>query len=110
MKSRPSPMPARNNITLVGKTMRVLEALAACGGSTSLKDLTARVDLVKSSVYPILYSLRELGYVEPADSAGVYTLTWKMHSLLRKGSTQRALWDLARPHMTKLRDEIQETV
>src|SRR5947209_2203568 len=29
-------MPARNRITLVGKTMRVLEVLAECGGSTSL--------------------------------------------------------------------------
>jgi len=78
-------MPARNNINLVGKTMRVLEVLAECGGSTSLKEITSRVDLVKSSVYRILFSLRELGYVEQKDSAGVYTLTWKMHSLLRKG-------------------------
>jgi len=103
-------MPARNNINLVGKTMRVLEVLAECGGSTSLKEITSRVDLVKSSVYRILFSLRELGYVEQKDSAGVYTLTWKMHSLLRKGGTQMTLLDLARPHMVRLRDEIQETV
>jgi DNA-binding IclR family transcriptional regulator len=103
-------MAARNRITLVGKTMRVLEVLAECGGSTSLKEITGRVDLVKSSVYRILYSLRELGYVEQTDHSGVYSLTWKMHSLLRKGATQMTLLDLARPHMLKLRDEVEETV
>jgi DNA-binding IclR family transcriptional regulator len=103
-------MAARNRITLVGKTMRVLEVLAECGGSTSLKEITERVDLVKSSVYRILYSLKELGYVEQTDHSGVYNLTWKMHSLLRKGATQMTLLDLARPHMLKLRDEVEETV
>ena len=90
--------------------MRVLEVLAECGGSTSLKEITSRVDLVKSSVYRILYSLKELGYVEQTDTTGVYNLTWKMHTLLRKGATQMTLLDLARPHMVKLRDEVGETV
>jgi len=103
-------MAARNRISLVGKTMHVLEVLAECGGDASLKELSWRVDLVKSSVFRILFSLRELGYVEQSAETGLYNLTWKMHSLLRKGATQSTLLDLAHPHMLKLRDEVGETV
>ena len=57
-------MSANNHIELVEKAMRILEVLAQDGEPLELKDLTSRVGLVKSSVFRILYTLRELGYVE----------------------------------------------
>jgi DNA-binding IclR family transcriptional regulator len=90
--------------------MRVLEVLAECGGNASLKELSWRVNLVKSSLFRILFSLKELGYVEQAEHTGLYGLTWKMHGLMRKGANQVTLLDLARPHMITLRDEVGETV
>ncbi len=103
-------MPARNRIHLVTKTLGVLETLAECGGTANLKEISTRIGLVKSSVFRILFSLKELGYVEQRGLNGAYSLTWKMHSLIRKGAARLTILDLARPHMSKLRDDLQETV
>jgi IclR family transcriptional regulator, acetate operon repressor len=103
-------MAARNRISLVGKTLGVLEALAETDAPAQLKDIAGQVGLVKSSVYRILYSLKELGYVEQVEGTGGYILTWRMHTLLRKGAARMTLLDLARPHMVRLRDEVEETV
>ncbi|MBI3470608.1 MAG: helix-turn-helix domain-containing protein, partial [Candidatus Solibacter usitatus] len=63
-------MPARNHIDLVGKTLRVLEALSEQEHGAGLKDVAGRVGLVKSSVFRILFTLREMGYVEQAEPNG----------------------------------------
>jgi len=103
-------MAAKNHIMLVVKTMRVLEVLAECGGTVGLKELSWRVSLVKSSLFRILFTLKELGYVEHAKGAREYNLTKKMFRLLRSGVKGRGLLDVARPRMLALRDEVAETV
>lgn len=70
------PMPAKNHIELIVKTLAVLECLAASEQGQALKEIAAEVGLVKSSVFRILFTLREQGYVEQSD-AGSYRLTLK---------------------------------
>jgi DNA-binding IclR family transcriptional regulator len=102
-------MPARNHIDLVVKTMSVLEALARAEQGVSLKDVASSVGLVKSSVFRILYTLKELGYVEQSPGTGNYRLSVKVLSLLRRSAQRPTLLKIARPHLTRLRDQLQES-
>ncbi len=101
-------MPANNHIELLEKGMRVLEALGRDGGSCSLQELVGRVGLVKSSVFRILYTLRELGYVEQ-NGRGVYSLTPKMYALAGKARGRTSLMTIAHPHLEHMRDVSEET-
>src|ERR1051325_3715389 len=96
-------MPARNHIDLVVKVMNVLEALQPSESGVSLKDVTAKVGLVKSSVFRILYTLREHGYVEQTGD-GNYRLTLKILGLVRRPAARPTLINIARPHLLGLRD------
>ena len=101
-------MPARNYVELVEKNIRVLEALSE--GALHLKGIAARVGLVKSSVFRILYTLKELGYVEQASPNGAYRLTVKTLGLARSPALRPTLLSVVRPHLTRLRDELGESV
>ncbi len=102
-------MPARNYIELIEKAVRVIEFLAHPGGARSLKDIAAATGLVKSSAFRILYTLRELGYVEK-DREGSYRLSLKVVGWSRAAAGQASLVRVARPHLERLRDELGESV
>jgi IclR family acetate operon transcriptional repressor len=101
-------MPARNHIELVEKTLRVLEVLSE--GALHLKGLAARVGLVKSSAFRILYTLKELGYVEQPHRNGAYRLTMKALALARSPALRPTLVNVVRPHLERLREELHESV
>jgi DNA-binding IclR family transcriptional regulator len=103
-------MAARNHIDLTVKTMNVLESLVESAEGASLKDVAARVGLIKSSVFRILFTLKELGYVEQVRESGRYRLTFKTAGLVRRSTEHLTLSKLARPHMLTLRDRLQESV
>jgi DNA-binding IclR family transcriptional regulator len=103
-------MPAKNHIELVAKTLAVLESLAANEHGKTLKEIAADVEQVKSSVFRILFTLKESGYVEQADPNGNYRLTLKTGGLTRRQSERPRLIDLARPHLIQLRNELDESV
>ena len=102
-------MSARNHIDLTVKTMSVLESLVESAEGSSLKDIAARVGLIKSSVFRILFTLKEIGYVEQVGESGRYRLTFKTTGLVRRSSERLTLARLARPHLAKLRDRLQES-
>ena len=102
-------MAARNHIELVEKTMHVLEAVGESETGSGLKKVAERVDLVKSSVFRILYTLKELGYVEQAGGNGDYRLTLKTWALARRMKMRPTLVRIARPHLVELREELTES-
>lgn len=102
-------MAARNHIDLVLKTTKVLETLAQSAEGAGLKDIAARVGLVKSSVFRILFTLKEIGYVEQTSESGPYRLTFKTTGLVRRSVERPTLVNLARPHLVRLRDKLQES-
>lgn len=105
---RQRAMPARNHVELVVRTFRVLEALVQ--GPAELRQIAARTGLGKSTAFRILYTLKELGYVEQAGPTAPYALSWKMTVLARRAGAERALAEAARPHLVRLRNELDESV
>jgi IclR family transcriptional regulator, acetate operon repressor len=103
-------MPARNHIDLTVKTMSVLESLVESSNGASLKDIAGRVGLIKSSVFRILFTLKEIGYVEQVSESGRYQLTFKTTRLVRRSIEHLTLTKLTRPHLVSLRDRLQESV
>jgi IclR family acetate operon transcriptional repressor len=102
-------MPARNYIELVEKTMRVLEVVGEKEAGISLAALSERVGLVKSSVFRILFTLTELGYVKKVDLAGTYAATPKLLGLARSPARRPSLIHLARPHLQELCRRLEES-
>jgi IclR family acetate operon transcriptional repressor len=100
---------ARSYIELVEKTMRVFEVLAQHPGGCALKEIAARTGLVKSSVFRILHSLKELGYVEQEGPEGRYHSSLKLLSLARAVATHEVVINVARQHLQNLRDELGES-
>ena len=103
-------MAARNHIDLVVKTVRVLEALAQHNGAMTLKRIAAEVGIVKSSTFRILFTLKELGYVEQDVENGPYHLTARTVLLVRKPVGLVRLTAIVRPHLMRLRDRVHESV
>ena len=102
-------MAARNYIELVEKTLRVLESLDDCGAGISLGALAARVGLVKSSVFRILFTLNKLGYVEKVGPAGVYASTRRLRALGRRPVRRPGLISIARPRLQEMCAKLRES-
>jgi len=100
----------RNYIDLVGKTLRVMEVLDDARGSLPIAELAKRTGLVKSSLFRILYSLKEHGYVEQKHEGGEYFLAVKAAVLGRSVLDMRSLRAIAAPHMQRLSRRLEETV
>ena len=103
-------MAAKNHIDLVVNTMAVLEALANSEYGKPLKEIAAEVGLVKSSAFRILFTLKQAGYVEQPETNGVYRLTLKTAALSRRNAKRLGLATVARPHLTRLREKLDESV
>ncbi len=103
-------MPTNNHIEVIARTIDVLEAFEGKPGM-SLNELSHRVPIVKSSIYRILYTLEELGYVSKS-SGGKYSLTGKFGRLVvnPQSNTPTELPAIALPFMASLLRRYQETV
>ncbi len=104
------PVPARNYVELVEKTLRVLEALSDKPDTGhQLKTLAARAGLVKSSAFRILYTLKELGYVDQSADDGNYRSTPKVLCLAGSAAARPDLKTIARPYLARMRAGLRET-
>lgn len=103
-------MPTNNHIEVIARTVDVLEAFEGKPG-LSLNELSHRVPIVKSSIYRILYTLEELGYVSKSHG-GRYSLTSKFGRLVinPQSNTPNELPAIALPFMASLLRRYQETV
>jgi DNA-binding IclR family transcriptional regulator len=93
---------------VVGKALDVIAILRSSAQPLSLKELTARLELAKSSVFRILHTLEVAEYVE-RDTAGRYTVAADLRAL-GPGRVRVALVDAALPPLKDLRREFGETV
>jgi IclR family KDG regulon transcriptional repressor len=75
----------------------------------SLKDLTLRSGMVKSSVFRILYTLEKLGYVTK-NSDGLYSIDPKFISLISPAHPHSELIEASHLSMKGLVDHFKETV
>jgi DNA-binding IclR family transcriptional regulator len=96
-------------VEVITRTFAVLEALAKAGEPLELGELTRRAGLPKPTVYRILRSLEELGYVAQEDGRGRYLTTPRLAHLGR-GGERHALAQRLGPHLERLHRQFDETV
>ena len=102
-------MPTNNHIEAIARTLRVLEAFDG-KPHVSLNELAGRVPIVKSSIYRILFTLQQSGYVSKTES-GKYCITPRFGRLAGVQSTPgNELSSIALPFMAALLRRYQETV
>lgn len=97
------------SIAVLDKTFTILEVMARTGRPLSLAELAEECRAPKPTVFRILKSLRDLGYVEQPDKGGEYGLSERLSSLREYGRDE-ALRDKALPLMESLHGEFNETV
>lgn len=113
LKTRLSNKPARDrNVVDVGKKMFVvLEALARNPRNPpSLEEITHSVGFAKTTVYRLLNTMKEIGYVDQILPSGGYVLAQKFFELSRPAVPHQYLMPLARPWLEQLRLRTSGTV
>jgi len=95
-------------VPIVEGTFRILEELAK-NGPLPLNEVTHRTALAKSTVFRILITLNELGYVV-RDGTRSYYISHRMEDLVSTKAHTEAIRRTAMPHMLELRNAYGETV
>ncbi|MGH9617482.1 MAG: IclR family transcriptional regulator [Acidobacteriaceae bacterium] len=103
-------MPTNNHIEAIARTLRVLEAFEG-KSQVSLNELASRVPIVKSSIYRILFTLEQSGYVSKNEN-GKYSITPRFGRLAGEAqfSASSELPAIALPFMAAILRRFQETV
>lgn len=96
-------------LKVVAKTFRVIEALSQAKTGLPLSELGRRVKQPKATVFRILFTLKQLGYVEQDASSETYRLSpqrgWQTQNEVRE-----TLKAIARPHMERILARFEQTV
>ena len=97
----------RYTVPVVLSTFRILDELAKADG-LGLNEVTQNSGVSKSTVFRILATLLELGYV--LRLKGKYSVTNRLATLANEQATSETIRRVALPFMLHLRDEFGETV
>lgn len=101
---------SENNVSMITKSMNLLELLSAYPNGLTLQEIVALLHYPKSSVYKIASNLMELGYVGREADNLRYFLSRK---LLLLGLTAVNSYDIierSEEYMKRLRNEVGESV
>ena len=96
------------SVPVVRSTFRILEELSRVE-ALGLKEITQVTGLAKSTVFRILSTLLEMGYLA-RDAERNYRISFTLGNLVSEQSINETLRRLALPHMLDLRDKYGETV
>ncbi len=96
-------------VKVVSKTFEILEALSD-GNRLGLREITERVLYPKPTVFRLLSTLEQLGYIEQDKKDFTYSLSSKLMLLARSLHGGSGLIAVARPHMEMLHRKFGETV
>lgn len=103
-------MPPDYQIAVVARTLDVIEMLADADEPVGLADLARQLDLTKSSVFRILVTLEQRGYVAREPSSGRYRLGSRLPYLGSRALRSLELRQVARPALESLHHRFRETV
>jgi IclR family acetate operon transcriptional repressor len=100
----------RNFLKVVAKTFRAIEVTAQNPEGIQLSELCRKCgNQPKATIFRILHTLKELGYVEQDSKSGAYRLTHQLECLGRSESRE-TLKRVVRPHLERLRAQFEQTV
>jgi DNA-binding IclR family transcriptional regulator len=97
-------------IAVLGRALDVLEALEASGEPMGASDLARSLDTTKSSVFRILSTLEQRGYVMKQPGTARYSLGARLATLGQNALSGLDLRRIARPELERLHTRFQETV
>ena len=107
-------MPSREkdtyNIRSVENALLLLEALADQDDKSSLAQLSERLDMTKASLFRLIATFENHGYIERSQHAGEYQLGLAAFEVSQKLLSKMTLLKKARPAMTQLVKQCNETV
>lgn len=86
--------------------LRVLEILGESGEGHSMSELAELMEVNRSSVFRIVHTLEESGYIRKTNDGKNYTLDAKVMDLGFNYLSSLDLISAARPFLTKLRDDV----
>jgi DNA-binding IclR family transcriptional regulator len=107
--SQRGKQPSSTTRTLV-RGLNLLELIARSNDGVTLSELAAAASLDKATTLRLLVTLREVGWVRQDVSDRRYRLTGRMAHLSQIHGHNLSIQALARPHLRRLRDEVNETV
>ena len=90
-------------------TLSILDGIAQNNGLVRVNELARQLGITKARVSRHLQTLLGLGLVARGPQEG-YTFGWKLLQLGRAALQDNTLVEIARPHLLRLRDEINQTV
>jgi IclR family KDG regulon transcriptional repressor len=98
----------QNTSKVLQKALLVLETLARRGGESGVSELAREVALDKSTVYRLLNTLVDSGYLA-RDHTGRYRLTVRLSELAKAAPAAPSLLELALPQLRRLAKATSET-
>jgi DNA-binding IclR family transcriptional regulator len=99
-----------SHVKSLDRAIDVLEALAQYPDGVTITGLASSIRLPKSSVFRVLSTLRERGYVLQNQASERYSLGFRFLSLARAVAQEGDLRNVATEYLHRLRDETGETV
>lgn len=104
-----TPMSVSQSTTSVEKSLGLLEYLAGRAGPVALREITSSCDMSKPTACRLLQALQNLGYVSRPPGTRDYMIGPRVERLAAV-NPQARLKALARPLLTALHNEFNETV
>ena len=102
-------MEDKNPIQVAGRLFETLELLAD-NGPMGLMEISACLQLNKSTVHRVLNSLIYMGYAKQNEENGKYEPSFKVVDIANKIMSKVDIVNLARPHLRRLMETTKETV
>ena len=102
--------PSFEPLESVGRVLDVLEAFDGAGAELGVSECAKSTNINKSTVYRILATLEQRGYVRQDGKTGRYLLTHRWWRIGRHAMGAGSLVAVAHPHLIALRERFGETV
>ncbi len=97
------------NIQSVERAMQILELFEQGNQEKSVKEIAEHLDLSKSTVFGLINTLNNLGYLRQNEENAKYSLGTRVLALGHAVSSANLLAQKAHPHLQKLSFDYQET-
>ncbi|NLK22274.1 MAG: IclR family transcriptional regulator [Epulopiscium sp.] len=94
----------------VDRTLSILEVLSDYDDGLGVADISAKLDLHKSTVHRLLSTLIIKGYVEQNSENSRYKITLKLFELGSKRISNMDILEIARPYLKELMEKTNEVV
>lgn len=100
----------RYAVDAVDRAIDVVELLRDVGHPLALQEISARLEMVKSSTFRLLCTLERRGYVERLHTSSRYVLGVQWRGFRQGLPAHQSLTELALPHMRRLLEQFGETI